>query len=124
LKTDAETAIKYILGREDLRNSPILLYGQSLGGAVAIYLADKHQDEVIPQHMHTLIRRIADDNQVDALIIENTFTDMPTVARKSVSSPLSSISYVVGVLTHVFVAWEYQDYITLPRSFAAKNGDP
>jgi len=24
----------------------------------------------------------------------------------------------------VFVAWEYQDYITLPLFFAAKNGDP
>ena len=93
MKTDAETAIKYIFGREDLRNSPIVLYGQSLGGAVAIYLADKHQDEVIPPtSAHTLIRRIADDNQVDALIIENTFTDMPTVARKFVSPFLSSIS--------------------------------
>jgi fermentation-respiration switch protein FrsA (DUF1100 family) len=46
LKIDAETAIKYVFGREDLRNSPIMLYGQSLGGAVAIYLAEKHQDEV------------------------------------------------------------------------------
>jgi len=67
LKVDAETAFQYILGREELRNCPIVLYGQSLGGAVAIYLADKHQGEV------------------DALVVENTFTDMPTVARKSVS---------------------------------------
>jgi pimeloyl-ACP methyl ester carboxylesterase len=46
LKIDAETAMQYIFGREELRNSPIILYGQSLGGAVAIYLAEKHQTEV------------------------------------------------------------------------------
>jgi fermentation-respiration switch protein FrsA (DUF1100 family) len=79
LKIDAETAIKYVFGREDLRNSPIMLYGQSLGGAVAIYLAEKHQDEV--PSAQSLIRK-AYWFQVDALIIENTFTDMPTVARK------------------------------------------
>jgi len=38
--------LKYIFEREELRHSPIILYGQSLGGAVAIYLAEKHQDEV------------------------------------------------------------------------------
>jgi len=38
--------MKYVLEREELRNSPIILYGQSLGGAVAIYLAEKHRNEV------------------------------------------------------------------------------
>lgn len=46
LKIDAETTIQYIFAREELRNSPIILYGQSLGGAVAIYLAEKHQTKV------------------------------------------------------------------------------
>jgi len=46
LKIDAETAIKYVFDREELRNSPLILYGQSLGGAVAIYLAEKHRNEV------------------------------------------------------------------------------
>ena len=78
-----------------------MLYGQSLGGAVAIYLADKHQDEVIPPptHIHTPIGGLANDNQVDALIVENTFTDMPTIARKSV--PQSSVSRMVIVLTRI-----------------------
>jgi hypothetical protein len=52
LKIDAETAIQHIFGREELRNSPIILYGQSLGGAVAIYLAEKHQDEVSSPETH------------------------------------------------------------------------
>ena len=46
LKIDAETAIQYIFGREELRHSPVVLYGQSLGGAVAIYLAERHMNEV------------------------------------------------------------------------------
>ena len=47
MKIDGETALKYLFEREDLRNSPVVLYGQSLGGAVAIYLAEKYQDEVL-----------------------------------------------------------------------------
>jgi abhydrolase domain-containing protein 13 len=66
--------MKYIFEREELQNSPIILYGQSLGGAVAIYLAEKHRNEV-----HGLFQMTY--NQIDALVIENTFTDMPTVAR-------------------------------------------
>jgi abhydrolase domain-containing protein 13 len=46
LKIDAETCLQYIFGREELRTCPVFLYGQSLGGAVAIYLAEKHHNEV------------------------------------------------------------------------------
>jgi fermentation-respiration switch protein FrsA (DUF1100 family) len=57
LKIDAETSLQYIFGREELRNSPIVLYGQSLGGAVAIYLAEKHQDEVtLPFRIDLILR--------------------------------------------------------------------
>ena len=76
MKIDGETALKYVFEREELRNSPLVLYGQSLGGAVAIYLAEKHVNEV-----HLYRNGLAYD-KVDALVIENTFTDMPTVARK------------------------------------------
>jgi len=48
LKIDAETSLQYIFGREELRSCPIILYGQSLGGAVAIYLSEKHHNEVPP----------------------------------------------------------------------------
>jgi alpha-beta hydrolase superfamily lysophospholipase len=48
LKIDAETSLQYIFGREEIRSCPIFLYGQSLGGAVAIYLAEKHHNEVPP----------------------------------------------------------------------------
>lgn len=57
LKIDAEASLQYIFGREELRNSPLVLYGQSLGGAVAIYLAEKHQDEVmLPVNICLILR--------------------------------------------------------------------
>jgi pimeloyl-ACP methyl ester carboxylesterase len=104
LKIDAETAIRYIFAREELRNSPIVLYGQSLGGAVAIYLAEKHQDEVLPFITLT---------QIDAVVIENTFTDMPAIARKYPSTT-----------TKLTIVSVFQDCITWHHYFAPKNGAP
>jgi len=54
-KLDAEAALNYIKNRKDLKNSPIILYGLSIGGAVAIDLAANNND------------------QISALMIENSF---------------------------------------------------
>jgi alpha-beta hydrolase superfamily lysophospholipase len=82
--------------------SPVVLYGQSLGGAVAIYLAEKHQMQVgaLPSKLI----------KIDALVIENTFTDMPTVARKCCPSVLTN------------AVWVYQGYTTWHPFSAARNG--
>ncbi|KAK7207994.1 BEM46 family protein-like protein [Myxozyma melibiosi] len=61
LKIDAETVFKHVKADPELKDTGIVLYGQSLGGAVAIYLADKHQDEVA------------------GLIVENTFRSIPSL---------------------------------------------
>lgn len=46
IKIDAEAIFKYVQADLDLNRAGIILYGQSLGGAVAIYLTEKYQDEV------------------------------------------------------------------------------
>lgn len=57
LKIDAQTALDYIRQRADLSDSKIIIYGQSLGGAVAINLVSSNQDR----------------EDIGGLILENTF---------------------------------------------------
>ncbi|KAL1919694.1 uncharacterized protein VTP21DRAFT_1625 [Calcarisporiella thermophila] len=56
---DAEAALKYIRQHPVLKNTTLILYGQSIGGAVATYLASNFQ------------------SQIQGVIIENTFLSLP-----------------------------------------------
>ena len=60
LLIDAQTALNYIRQHNDTKEDGIIIYGQSVGGAVAIQLAAKNQDA----------------KDIQGLIIENTFTTM------------------------------------------------
>lgn len=57
LKIDAQTGLDYIRQRAETRDSDIVVYGQSLGGAVAINLVAENQDQ----------------GDIKGLILENTF---------------------------------------------------
>lgn len=52
---DAQSALDFIKNHTELSNTEIILYGQSIGGAVAIWLASRNKD------------------RVHGVIIENTF---------------------------------------------------
>lgn len=58
LTIDAQAAFDYIRQHKEMRDAKILVYGQSLGGAVAVQLVAKNQNDVI------------------GLILENTFTSI------------------------------------------------
>lgn len=60
LMVDAQTALDYIREQKETRGGKIIIYGQSLGGAVAIQLVAKNQEA----------------GDVAGLILENTFTTM------------------------------------------------
>jgi fermentation-respiration switch protein FrsA (DUF1100 family) len=60
IKIDAQTALDYIRQRAETRNDQVVVYGQSLGGAVAVALVAKNQH----------------DKAVAGLILENTFLSM------------------------------------------------
>jgi fermentation-respiration switch protein FrsA (DUF1100 family) len=53
MKLDGQAALDFCRTHPTLKNTKIVIYGQSIGGAVAIYVASR--------------------NQVDGLILENTF---------------------------------------------------
>ncbi|ETW75299.1 Alpha/beta hydrolase [Heterobasidion irregulare TC 32-1] len=59
LVVDAQTGLDYVLQHETLSKTPIILYGQSIGGAVAIDLASKNTQAIT------------------AMILENTFMSLP-----------------------------------------------
>lgn len=46
LKLDAQAALDHILARTDFKQPRVLVFGRSLGGAVAIHLAANNQDKV------------------------------------------------------------------------------
>lgn len=57
LAIDAQTGLDYIRSRDDLKGSKIVVYGQSLGGAVGIDLVSKNKGT----------------GDIKGLILENTF---------------------------------------------------
>ncbi|KAF3916503.1 hypothetical protein ABW20_dc0101123 [Dactylellina cionopaga] len=61
LKIDAEAALEWIFKHEDTKDTKVIIYGQSLGGAIGIQMAAKYQD------------------QLAGLMLENTFTSMRAV---------------------------------------------
>lgn len=84
LMIDAQTALDYIRQQKETRGGKIIIYGQSLGGAVAIQLVAKNQEA----------------GDVVGLVVENTFTTMrkliPRFAlfvgiQKPFCSPMSSV---------------------------------
>ena len=69
INLDAQTALNFIRKREDLRNSKIVIYGQSIGGAVAVQLAVDNQQQ----------------GDIKAIILENTFLSVRKLIPRSVS---------------------------------------
>ncbi|XP_071446595.1 protein ABHD13 [Hetaerina americana] len=64
LNMDARAALNYLLSRNDINCSEIIVFGRSLGGAVAIDLASH------PEYA----------SKIWCLILENTFTSIPDMA--------------------------------------------
>ncbi|GAA6005619.1 hypothetical protein JCM11491_003703 [Sporobolomyces phaffii] len=94
LKLDAQTALDYVLSNDKLERTKIWLYGQSIGGAVSIFLASQNVQ------------------RVHGLLIENTFLSLP----KLVPHVLPFLSPFVPYLLHQI--WPSESYIsTLPQDF-------
>lgn len=77
LNIDAQTALDYLRQHKDTKGTKIVVYGQSLGGAVGIQLVAKNQEQ----------------KDIKALILENTFTSIrqliPRYARLKIHTPSS-----------------------------------
>ena len=74
LNIDAQTALDYLRQRAETRGHSIIVYGQSLGGAVSIKLVAKNQDK----------------GDIIGLVLENTFLSM----RKLIPSVIPPAKYL------------------------------
>ncbi|KAI9567879.1 Alpha/Beta hydrolase protein [Boletus coccyginus] len=74
---DAQTALDYVTSHPYLQRTPVILYGQSIGGAVAIHLASRNPYKIA------------------ALILENTFTNLPRLVPHALPllSPLTFLCH-------------------------------
>lgn len=78
LMIDAQTGLDWIRSSDETKGNKIIVYGQSLGGAVGIQLVDRNQES----------------GDVAGLILENTFTSI----RKMI--PRLSILFVPLFANH------------------------
>lgn len=69
LKLDAQTGLDYLRQRAETRDDKIVVYGQSLGGAVSINLVATNQDQ----------------GDIGGLILENTFLSIRKLIPRWVS---------------------------------------
>ncbi|KAF4123467.1 uncharacterized protein GMORB2_6168 [Geosmithia morbida] len=76
LSVDAQTALDYLQTRAETRSHRIVVYGQSLGGAVSIRLVARNQDP--------------ETSNIVGLVLENTFLSM----RKLIPSVIPPAKYV------------------------------
>lgn len=93
LTIDAQTGLDYIRQRSELRDTKILIYGQSLGGAVAINLVAKNQK----------------DGDIKGLILENTFTSIKKLIPRFVPNTVMSLWLytILTILSSVFPAAKF-----------------
>ncbi|KAI5284207.1 hypothetical protein KEM52_003011 [Ascosphaera acerosa] len=129
LKIDAQTALEYVLGREDLAGTRVVIHGQSLGGAVGAWLAVKNQErtrrrgveekreggEPIPQSEK--VER--GPNRVAGVILENTFLSL----RKMVPSFLPAGKYFAWLCHQVWGTESIIGDLELPVLFLSGSKD-
>jgi fermentation-respiration switch protein FrsA (DUF1100 family) len=82
LMIDAQTALDYLRDRAETREHKLIIYGQSLGGAVSVKLVAKNQ-------------KVGD---ISGLILENTFLSM----RKLIPSVIPPARYLTLLCNQVW----------------------
>ncbi|KAL4820627.1 Alpha/Beta hydrolase protein [Aspergillus spinulosporus] len=92
LKIDAQTALNHLQQRGETANSRIVVYGQSLGGAVAINLVANNEDK----------------GSVSGLILENTFLSI----RKLIPSVFPPARYLARFCHQTWTSEEVLPKIT------------
>lgn len=92
LMIDAQTAFDYLRKRAETRDHDIVIFGQSLGGAVSIQLVAKNQN----------------DSRLVGLVLENTFLSM----RKLIPSIIPPAKYLTLLCHQVWASDSYLPSIT------------
>jgi len=92
LMIDAQTAFDYLRKRAETRDNDIVIFGQSLGGAVSVQLVAKNQN----------------DKKLVGLVLENTFLSM----RKLIPSIIPPAKYLTLLCHQVWASDTFLPSIT------------
>ncbi|CZT11920.1 related to S.pombe Bem46 protein [Rhynchosporium agropyri] len=92
LMIDAQTGFDYLRQRSETRDNDIVIYGQSLGGAVSIQLVKRNQN----------------DKRLVGLVLENTFLSM----RKLIPSIIPPAKYLTLLCHQIWASDTYLPSIT------------
>ena len=87
LYNDGLSAVRYIRSRKDLDPMKVVVYGRSLGGAIAIQVASQ-----------------SECSDLLAVIIENSFSSLPDIAKKVLNFSLIKVCFVciyVSIYDHL-----------------------
>ncbi|KAJ3441444.1 protein abhd13 [Anaeramoeba flamelloides] len=103
VKRDAEAALQYLFKCEKIDTSKIIIFGRSLGGAVAIHLAASHPN----------------DERIKAVIVENTFTDITNMSIHL----FKFVKYFKFLINLKFDSINYISKITQPILFLSGKMD-
>jgi len=88
LNIDAQAGLDYIRQRDELKDSKIIIYGQSLGGAVGVNLAARNQEK----------------GDIAGIILENTFISI----RKLIPSAFPPARFLAPLCHQV---WSTEDVL-------------
>lgn len=86
LAIDAQTALDYIRNHDELRDTKMIIYGQSLGGAVAIRLVAENQTK----------------GDIAGVMLENTFTSI----RKLIPTAFPPAKYIARLCHQLWASEE------------------
>lgn len=107
LYLDSEAAMDFLISRPDINKDKIVVFGRSLGGAVAAWLASSKKYSP----------------HIAALVLENTFTSLPDIA-KSIFADLFILEYIpVFLFKNKYPTLERIQKITIPTLFLSGQGD-
>lgn len=102
---DGEAAIHHLISRSDIDSRQIIVFGQSIGGAVVIDLALKFNDKLY------------------AVIVENTFTSLPEIGRE-LFGRIPGVYYLPDFFfKNQFQSIEKMKHVTIPGLFISGQAD-
>lgn len=99
---DAEAALGYLTNELNISTGEILVYGHSLGGAIAIDLASKHPD-------------------LAGIIVQNTFTSMTAMVARSAYARWFPVQHI---LHQRFDSLQKVRQLQVPMLLIHSTGDP
>lgn len=88
LNIDAQTALDYVRAHPEMRNTKIVIYGQSLGGAVSIKLLANNLEKAAKASQSD--EKVERETKIAGVILENTFLSI----RKLIPSVMPPARYI------------------------------